>query len=114
MSKGLGYWQRMIFAVLRGKSQPVTFIELCGGRYRPSTTRSIRRALQRMIESGGIVTVGRGGRADPFRYAVNPVIMVMAGNPVPEWCTAPDDREAIAEGIARLSGDTATPSPPGT
>ena len=45
-------------------------------RLRASFTRSIRRLLHQMVRDGELIATGSGGRADPFRYIVNPKVIV--------------------------------------
>ena len=68
----------------------MTFEEICaairqeaeleaGARLPPSFERSLRRALQRMVShGGGLIAIGRGGRADPFRSFMDPLLIAMA------------------------------------
>jgi hypothetical protein len=82
MSRGLGRMQRVLFETIRRHGQPMTFDELRieaigddGGRLRGAFERSMRRALHRMVSDGGLIAIGGGGRADPFRYFVHPMVM---------------------------------------
>jgi hypothetical protein len=50
-----------------------------GTRLRPSLVRSLRRALHRMAEGGGLMAIGDGGRADPYRYFIHPLVIGMMG-----------------------------------
>jgi hypothetical protein len=47
----------------------------CG--HHPQFIRSVRRALRKMIDDGAVVTVGKGGPGDPFRYCLNPLLTAM-------------------------------------
>jgi predicted transcriptional regulator len=77
MSKGAGKIQRECFSILVNEG-PLTFDEICGtGELTPATRWSIRRALQKMIRGGAIITKGRGGRGDPRRYSVDPMMLVL-------------------------------------
>jgi hypothetical protein len=49
-------------------------------KLRPSFERSLRRALHRMAENGGgLIAIGDGGRAEPYRYFIHPLIIGMMG-----------------------------------
>jgi hypothetical protein len=75
--------QRWIFATLCQQGKPMTFAELrtlaepdaaLGLALRgDSLESSLRRALNGMIRDKIIVALGTGGRADPYRYAINSV-----------------------------------------
>jgi hypothetical protein len=84
MSRGPGKMQRVILKSLLEKAEPATFAELCGGSVgdlHPSAVRSARRALAAMVRDGAVITIGSGGPADPFRYALHPLIRAAAQAP---------------------------------
>jgi hypothetical protein len=100
MSRGLGRLQTALgeMIVLHGK--PMTFAEICaiilqkleveGGlevedgtklhQLLPSFTRSMRRALHRMVSCGELIAIGDGGRAEPYRYFIHPLIIWLMGD----------------------------------
>ena len=45
----------------------------------PSLERSLRRALYRMVRGGELIAIGDGGRAEPYRYFIHPMIIGMMG-----------------------------------
>jgi hypothetical protein len=45
--------------------------------------RSLRRALKRLCDDGSIMIVGKGGRGDPHRYWVDPMMLALCGDK--EW-----------------------------
>lgn len=91
MSRGISKIQKGLFACLLRIGKPVTFDELCrtslkwGGfdpntdRFKQSKLRSLRRSLRGQIRDGAIITLGGGGRADPFRYFPHPMILAISG-----------------------------------
>jgi hypothetical protein len=44
----------------------------------------MRRALAAMVKNDMVITIGRGGRGDPLRYAINPLLIMATGAP-PKW-----------------------------
>ena len=77
MSKGAGKIQRKCFSILMDEG-PLIFEEICGtSELTPAMRWSILRALQKMIWDGAIITKGRGGRGDPRRYSVDPMMLVL-------------------------------------
>ena len=42
-----------------------------------SLQRSLRRAMAKMVKDGAVITVGRGGRGEPFRYSIDPLLLGM-------------------------------------
>lgn len=85
MSRGPGYMQQYLFKTIMAHGRPITFAELRriaidgNGFLTFSEERSLRRALHTMVRDGAIIALGKGGRADPHRYAVNPMVAAMAG-----------------------------------
>jgi hypothetical protein len=91
MSRGLGKLQRALWETIRQHGKPMTFDDLRatilqgigaedGAKLRPSFERSLRRALNRMAENGGgLIAIGDGGRAEPYRYFIHPLIIGMMG-----------------------------------
>jgi hypothetical protein len=89
MSRGMGYVQRYIFELLRHTKKPMTFTEI-RDIAEPlhmlySEQRSFRRALRCMVADGGIMTIGKGGPADPYRYCVHPMILAMIAKDKAEY-----------------------------
>jgi hypothetical protein len=92
MSRGLGKLQRALFATIQRHGKPMTSDEMRaeaigddGGRLSASFERSIRRALHRMVSDGGLIVIGDGRRADPFRYSIDPMIIAMTCDTKEEW-----------------------------
>jgi hypothetical protein len=91
MSRGFGSWQRYLWSMIRRHGKPMTFDDIRaaidrasgapkGARLRPSVERSMRRALHRMVSNGGMIAIGDGGRAEPFRYFIHPILIGMMGD----------------------------------
>ena len=78
MSRGPGKLQRVLFQIIRDSSEPKTFAQLRGGDVDPVYERSCRRALKHMVDDNIILTLGKGGPADPHRYYVNPLLSIAA------------------------------------
>ena len=49
-----------------------------GTKLYSSFERSLRRALQRMVSDGGVIAIGGGGPADPYRYFMDPLLIAIA------------------------------------
>lgn len=95
MSRGPGSLQRAIFGTIYEHGKPMTFAEIRNiafpeGTYAgdmarilgPSNVgvvRSLRRAIQKMVEQEILVAAGKGGRADPHRYSIHPFVAAMCG-----------------------------------
>jgi hypothetical protein len=87
MSRGLGKLQQVLWATIRRHGKPMTFgdirAEAIGGadsgRLSASFKHSLRRALHRMVSSGALIAIGDGGRADPCRYFIHPLVIGMMG-----------------------------------
>jgi hypothetical protein len=47
---------------------------------RSTTERSIRRSLHRLVSDGMLLALGHGGRGDPHRYFLNPMMVAIAGD----------------------------------
>lgn len=86
MSRGLGKLQRVLWVHIQRHGKPIAFEEIRaeaigdGGSLSASFERSLRRALHRMVENGGLIAIGDGGRADPYRYFIHPLIIGMMGH----------------------------------
>jgi hypothetical protein len=91
MSRGPGRLQleRALFAEIQLHGEPTTFEDIRAlirkdfdladdTKLDPWLERSLRRALQRMVTNGGLIAIGGGGRADPFRYFIHPMIIASA------------------------------------
>ena len=76
MSRGHGKIQQVLWGIMLHHSRPLTFEEILGKgeRWHPNRERSARRALHSIVKDGTFVTIGKGGRADPFRYFFNPMM----------------------------------------
>jgi hypothetical protein len=90
MSRGPGMMQRYLFSTISIHGKPVTFGELrdiilkadgapAGAELRPPIERSLRRALHSLVSEEILIALGSGGRADPHRYSLNPIVVAMAG-----------------------------------
>jgi len=88
MSRGPGKLQRALWELILEHGKPITFAEIRVGllqemgddyRLRPSVVRSLRRALHRMAEDGELMAIDDGGRAEPYRYFIHPLIIGMMG-----------------------------------
>jgi hypothetical protein len=88
MSRGLGRLQRWLVPMIRRHGKPMTFDDMRaiirreleveeGTKLYSSLERSLRRALHRMVSNGGVIAFGGGGRADPFRYFMHPMVITM-------------------------------------
>jgi hypothetical protein len=95
MSRGMGKIQRCLFGILARHNRPMTFEEImhpppkhgCG--HHPQFVRSVRRSLRKMIDDNTVVTIGKGGPRDPFRYCHNPrLIAAFAGEAYDELMDA--------------------------
>jgi hypothetical protein len=60
------------------------------------SVRSLRRALKRLCDDGSIMIIGKGGRSDPHRYWVDPIMLALSG-----------DKEWYEEVCKRISADPA-------
>lgn len=97
MSRGPGALQRALWTMIRQHGKPMTFndiradirkqVDKDGTKYSSlewsllysSLERSLRRALQRMVRDDVVIAIGDGGRADPHRYFIHPLIIGMMG-----------------------------------
>jgi hypothetical protein len=84
MSRGPGKLQRALFLTIQRYGKPMTFDDIRveamgdgGFLLAVSIERSLRRALHRMVNDGALIAIGAGGRADPYRYFIHPMIMLM-------------------------------------
>jgi hypothetical protein len=85
MSRGNSKIQNTLFISFLKIGKPVTFDELCRMliswgdkdpntvKFKPSKIRSLRRSLQGLRRDELLITLGSGGRADPFRYFIHPM-----------------------------------------
>jgi hypothetical protein len=60
------------------------------------TIRTKDRALKRLCDDGSIMIIGKGGRSDPYRYWVDPMMVALIG-----------DKAWYAEVSKRISDDPA-------
>ena len=85
MSRGPGRLQRALWQAIQQHGKPMAFAEIraevveAGIWVSPSLERSLRRALYRMVSDGELIALGSGGRADPHRYFIHPMIIGMMG-----------------------------------
>jgi hypothetical protein len=91
MSRGPGKMQQALFGFLLKQPRPVQWheiraevieqLELDKAMYHivhGSLERSLRRAMHEMVKDGAVITIGHGGRAEPFRYSLDPLLRGMA------------------------------------
>jgi hypothetical protein len=106
MSRGLGRLQRGLWETIQQHGKPMTFEEMRavirqvfemedGAKLYPPFERSLRRALHRMVDNGGLIAIGSGGRADPYRYFMHPMVIAMA---------MPEETETLMERLAADPG----------
>ena len=92
MSRGWGRTQRELYRTLRDDAdKPLTFRDLLHaaypGAFKPGfklklgISRSARRALNLLVEERYVYALGKGGRADPHRYCVDPVLFMQTKKP---------------------------------
>jgi|SRR3954451_6220115 hypothetical protein len=95
MSRGPGKWQRALFTTIQLHGKPMTFQEIRAQIRKArevehysafewsllysSFERSLRRALHGMVKNGALIAIGSGGRGDPFRYSIDPMMMALIG-----------------------------------
>src|SRR5262245_55987941 len=96
MSRGPGQLQRAIFETMLEHGKPMTFAELRNIAFPEGTyagdmvrllgassasnvgvIRSMRRAIQRMVEQEVLIARGSGVPGDPHRYSIHPFIVAM-------------------------------------
>ncbi|MDA9405563.1 hypothetical protein XH80_01865 [Bradyrhizobium sp. CCBAU 45384] len=54
----------------------MTFDEMRGGEKQPAALeRSARRALHGMVKAKALIALGDGGRAEPHRYFIHPLLI---------------------------------------
>jgi hypothetical protein len=66
--------ERALAGSLRKYRKPVLFSDICTAEDPPAFVRSVRRALQSLIRKEVVIALGKGGRADPHRYCLHPVV----------------------------------------
>ena len=120
MSRGLGKLQRALWAAIQQHGKPMTFDDIRAvalgndpdRKLRPAFERSLRRALQYMVRDGGLIAIGEGGRSEPFRYFIHPLVLGGMGDD-PEtraWMQAlladPGADEAANKALAKMLATT--------
>jgi len=80
MSRGFGRLQRSLMAIIRHHGRPMTFAEIRGERRHPTRERSVRRALRSLVDDYMLIAIGDGGRREPTRYFIHPLIIRKAGD----------------------------------
>ena len=87
MSRGHGWMQRYLFLTISRHGKPITFAELRRIAIDPeigflsfSQERSLRRALHGLVQDQTLTALGKGGRAAPHRYLINPLLAAFAGD----------------------------------
>ena len=106
MSRGYGILQRNLFQLITDARKPMTFGEIRtvvlqdlgvndpDRKLRPSFERSLRRSLKALADGGAIMALGEGGRGDPKRYWLDPLMVAITG-----------DKEAFHEAMTILEAD---------
>jgi hypothetical protein len=96
MSRGHGVIQRYLMDLILQSPDPMTFAQImaiafpagsyeidiakiCGGS-NVGRVRSLRRALKRLCDERSIMIIGKGGRGDPHRYWLNPMMLALFGD----------------------------------
>jgi hypothetical protein len=104
--------QRFLLATIGQADAPMTFADIfavafpegsyeadlakvLGGSNMPKV-RSLRRALKKLCDDGAILSLGKGGRGDPYRYCLDPIIAAIGGT-----------KEQFEKAIAVLESDPA-------
>jgi hypothetical protein len=77
-----------------------------GTELRLSFERSLRRALHRLCEDEILIAIGDGGRGDPFRYFIHPLIIGLMGD-TPEAHALEEALEADAGAKAAMAKENA-------
>ena len=77
MSRGPGKLQRVLFQIIRDSSEPKTFAQLRGAMLIQSMSVLVVPP-KHMVDDNIILTLGKGGPADPHRYYVNPLLSIAA------------------------------------
>jgi len=90
MSRGHGALQHNLANLILQSPDPMTFAEIAAVAFPPGSyeadisrvgrVRSLRRALRRLCDDGTIMKIGDGGRGDPYRYWLNPMMVAMTGD----------------------------------
>ena len=108
MSRGFGQMQRKLLAAINRHGKPMTFGEMRDEllpqndglepdvRLLRSFDRSAYRALHRLVSQNVLITIGSGGRADPFRDFPHPMVIAMA--------MPPDETNALMDALATDPG----------
>jgi hypothetical protein len=125
-SRGPGKLQRALWETILQHGKPMTFDDIravilqeleveAGTRLRLSFERSLRRALHRIAEPGGeLIVIGEGGRADPYRYFIHPLIIGMMGQDAKADALQqaleadPGAKRAAAKCMAEMFGEVQT------
>jgi hypothetical protein len=93
MSRGPGKLQRYLTDLVMGSDKPMTFADIqaiafpkgsyeadmakmFGGSSVP-VVRSLRRALKGLVDDRTLIAIGEGGRSDPKRYWLNPMMVAL-------------------------------------
>jgi len=96
MSRGHGCIQDYLMKMILRSPNPLTFAEIMAiaypeggfegdmakvlGNSNVGAVRSLRPALRRLCDDGSVMIIGEGGRGDPHRYWVDPMMVALSGN----------------------------------
>src|SRR5262245_30563645 len=96
MSRGHGALQNYLMEMILHSPDPMTFAQIMAiafpagsfesdmakivGGSKVGGVRLLRRALRRLCDDGSIMMIGEGGRGDPHRYWVDPMMVALFGD----------------------------------
>ena len=91
MSRGHGKMQSRLLTTIQAHGKPMTFEAIravirqardwpADAKLRPSFERSLRRALHSLTREPFLIAIGDGGRGDPYRYFIHPLLIGMWGD----------------------------------
>jgi len=113
MSRGPGHTQRYLLSIIGNASAPMTFADIFArvfpedsheaifasmlGGSNVGAVRSLRRALKKLCDDGAVLALGKGGRSDPCRYCLDPIVVALGGT-----------KEQFEKAIAVIESDPAS------
>jgi hypothetical protein len=96
MSRGPGTVQRYLAELICGSDKPMTFADILAcaypegsyegdmakelGQVNVGRVRSLRRALKSLVDDEFLIAIGEGGRGDPKRFWINPMLIALSGS----------------------------------